>query len=318
MFQIIHDLSLIGWNILEEGGVDEFRCGRPLTDFIVLKWMDQRGQVEISGDDGHLVRRLIREIEGFAVGSAKQQKPGTGLLIVNGADVQRRVARRILGVHVGSVEEQILQMLDQSIAARLCHKSRYHPERRMLEPKKKRGKCPYLVHFVPALSVLNAQRGIVVQQSLTQHGRTFVQNGVVERSQALAVSDSRRSAQIQQRPHGFNVVLLSGSVQGRRSATRPVIEQSSAAHQGQEKRTGTRGNGRHRQRSFWIYGAQSGAQCPQGKKGKKQREREMLKCKNEWPLEVSALLPPVSWQWKLGSRPLAQLLVNFSACPAAT
>ena len=84
--------------------------------------MDQRGQVEISGDDGHLVRRLIREIEGLAVGAAKQQQPGTGLLIVDGADVQRRVARRILGVHVGSVEEQIFQMLDQSIAARLCHK----------------------------------------------------------------------------------------------------------------------------------------------------------------------------------------------------
>ena len=81
--------------------------------------MDQRGQVEISGDDGHLVRRLIREIEGLAVGAAKQQQPGTGLLIVDGADVQRRVARRILGVHVGSVKQQVLQMLYESITASL-------------------------------------------------------------------------------------------------------------------------------------------------------------------------------------------------------
>lgn len=40
-------------------------------------------------------------------------------LVVEGTDVQRGVARGILCAHVGTVEEEVLQMLDVSVAARL-------------------------------------------------------------------------------------------------------------------------------------------------------------------------------------------------------
>lgn len=40
-------------------------------------------------------------------------------LVVQGTDVQRCVSRGILRTHIGAVEEEVLQMLDVSVSARL-------------------------------------------------------------------------------------------------------------------------------------------------------------------------------------------------------
>lgn len=82
--------------------------------------MDERRQFQVASNDGHLVRCLIGIIESFAIGSAEEEQTGARFLIIDSANVKRRVTRRVLGVHVGAVKEQILQMLHQSVATSLC------------------------------------------------------------------------------------------------------------------------------------------------------------------------------------------------------
>lgn len=90
-----------------------------LTDVLASEAVDERGEIEIARYDGHLVRRLVGEIERLAIGAAEQEQPGARLLVVDGAHVQGRVARRVLPVHVGTVKQQVLQMLHEPVAARL-------------------------------------------------------------------------------------------------------------------------------------------------------------------------------------------------------
>ena len=90
-----------------------------LTDVVAAETVDESGQVEVAGNDGYLIGRLISEIERFLIGAAEEEEPGASLLVVDGADVQRRVARRVLGVHLAPVEKEILQVLDQAVPAGL-------------------------------------------------------------------------------------------------------------------------------------------------------------------------------------------------------
>ena len=54
----------------------------------------------------------------------------------------------------------------------------------------------HLVDLCPALAVLRADRGVVVQQRLRDDGVGVVDDGVVERSQALGVLVVGRGTQV--------------------------------------------------------------------------------------------------------------------------
>ena len=102
--------------------------------------------------------------------------------------------------------------------------------------------------FVPALSVLDAVDGIIVQQSLAEHRRSSARDCVPQWRQILGVAIFWRRAEVEQSSNSFDIVLLGCTVQSIRSAPRPVVDKRSAAYQGQEQRTGTSRYGRYRQR----------------------------------------------------------------------
>jgi hypothetical protein len=71
---------------------------------------------------------LVGVVEGLSVGASEQQQPAAAILAVDGAHVQRGVARGVSRVHVGPVEQQVLQMLHQAVTTRLkCHQSKRSP-----------------------------------------------------------------------------------------------------------------------------------------------------------------------------------------------
>ena len=94
-----------------------------LTDILTSEPMDERSKLQVAGNYRHLVGCLIGVVKSFAIGPPEEQQSGARFLIVYSANVQGCVARCILGVHVGSVKQQVLQMLYKSITAGLKHKN---------------------------------------------------------------------------------------------------------------------------------------------------------------------------------------------------
>lgn len=86
--------------------------------------LDDFCQIQVPCYHGHLVRGLSREVERLFLGTPEQERPGAGLLVVYGTDVEGRVSARVPGVQVRRVEEESLQVLDQTVAASLHREGR--------------------------------------------------------------------------------------------------------------------------------------------------------------------------------------------------
>lgn len=90
-----------------------------LTNILLAIVLDDLGQFQVSGYDSNLIRILIGEVQSVPVGTPEQQLPGAGFLVVHAANVQWRVTGSVLGVHVRPVEQQMLQVLELPVLARL-------------------------------------------------------------------------------------------------------------------------------------------------------------------------------------------------------
>ena len=114
-FEVLRNEVLMGllWNWLKKQ--DE----HVLTDIFTTEPVDEGSQIEIAGDDSHLVRRLIGKVKCLLIGATEEQEPGASVAVVNGANVQRRVTRRVLGVHLAAVEKKVLQVRNQPVSTRL-------------------------------------------------------------------------------------------------------------------------------------------------------------------------------------------------------
>ena len=94
--------------------------GGQLTDFVGHVILDDVGELHVAGYHGYLVRRLIRVVQRVLLPAPEQQLPDArGVGVVHCADVQWRVARGVARVHVRPVEEQVVQVLHQVVAAGL-------------------------------------------------------------------------------------------------------------------------------------------------------------------------------------------------------
>lgn len=91
-----------------------------LTDFVGLIVFDDLGEFHVPSYDGDLIGRLISVVQTVLLGASEQQLANARRVgVVDGAHVQRRVPRRVTGVHVRAVEQQVIQVLDQIVAAGL-------------------------------------------------------------------------------------------------------------------------------------------------------------------------------------------------------
>jgi len=77
------------------------------------------GKFQVSGDNSDLVRRLVGVVEGIPAAAPEQEQPRAGVLVVDGAHVQRGVPRRIPRVHVGAVGKKVFQVDNQPIPTHL-------------------------------------------------------------------------------------------------------------------------------------------------------------------------------------------------------
>lgn len=93
---------------------------RQLTNFFRLIILNDLGQLHVPSDHRHLVGSLVRVIQAVLLRASEQQLAYAGRVrVVHSANVQRRVAGRVTRVHVGTVKKQVIQVLDQVVAAGL-------------------------------------------------------------------------------------------------------------------------------------------------------------------------------------------------------
>lgn len=91
-----------------------------LTNFLRLIVLNDLGQLHVPGDHGDLVRRLVRVIQTVLLRASEQQLAyARGVRVVHCANVQRCITRCVTRVHVGAVKKQVIQVLDQVVAAGL-------------------------------------------------------------------------------------------------------------------------------------------------------------------------------------------------------
>lgn len=92
---------------------------RSLTNMLWPMALDDICQLQVAGYDGHLVGRLVGVVQSVPVSAPEQQQPCTRLLAIHRAHMQRSIAGRVACVHVRAVKQQMLEMLDQTVATRL-------------------------------------------------------------------------------------------------------------------------------------------------------------------------------------------------------
>lgn len=63
------------------------RCERLLTNVFTAEAMDKGSQVQIPGDDGHLIRRLIGKIKCLLIRATEEQEPSASVGVVNSANM---------------------------------------------------------------------------------------------------------------------------------------------------------------------------------------------------------------------------------------
>ena len=98
------------------------------------------------------------------------------------------VTTSIASIHVSSIEEEVLQVVDHPTPA-------------------------HLVHLLPPLQVLGSNVRVVMEQGLCDAGvGVDGDDAMVERGQVLAVSVVRTGSQLQHRPHRLDVVADHGPV----------------------------------------------------------------------------------------------------------
>lgn len=165
------------------------RFNLKLTDIFLPVILDNLRQFHISSNDSDLTRRLVGIIQSLSIGAPKQQLSRTRLLVIDRTDMQRGIPRRISRIHIRAVEEQVLQVLHHARLARL-------------------------VHLLPALQVLSAGGGVVVEERLGELRIGVVRDGEVEGREALAVLVVGGRAQLQEGLHRFKTLVLHGAVHG--------------------------------------------------------------------------------------------------------
>lgn len=134
---------------------------RQLTNFFRLIIFNDLGQLHIPSDHRHLVGSLVRVIQAVLLRASEQQLAyARRVRVVHSAYVQRRVAGRVTRVHVGTVKEQVIQVLDQVVAAglRTCEGGRAERGRgrgRVLRYRlsKDTRMCDYNYKTLPPLSL---------------------------------------------------------------------------------------------------------------------------------------------------------------------
>lgn len=101
-------------------GISLLASARQLTNFFRLIILNDLGQLHVPSDHRHLVGSLVRVIQAVLLRASEQQLAyARRVRVVHSAYVQRRVAGRVTRVHVGTVKEQVIQVLDQVVAAGL-------------------------------------------------------------------------------------------------------------------------------------------------------------------------------------------------------
>lgn len=101
-------------------GISLLASARQLTNFFRLIIFNDLGQLHVPSDHRHLVGSLVRVIQAVLLRASEQQLAyARRVRVVHSAYVQRRVAGRVTRVHVGTVKEQVIQVLDQVVAAGL-------------------------------------------------------------------------------------------------------------------------------------------------------------------------------------------------------
>lgn len=134
---------------------------RQLTNFFRLIIFNDLGQLHVPSDHRHLVGSLVRVIQAVLLRASEQQLAyARRVRVVHSAYVQRRVAGRVTRVHVGTVKEQVIQVLDQVVAAglRTCEGGRAERGRgrgRVLRYRlsKDTRMCDYNYKTLPPLSL---------------------------------------------------------------------------------------------------------------------------------------------------------------------
>lgn len=72
-----------------------------------MKDITKHSPLGATSTTSYLVGRLIGIVYSILVASSEQQDAGTVFQVVDGTHMERCVARGILGIHVGSVKEQV-------------------------------------------------------------------------------------------------------------------------------------------------------------------------------------------------------------------
>lgn len=142
-------------------GISLLASARQLTNFFRLIILNDLGQLHVPSDHRHLVGSLVRVIQAVLLRASEQQLAyARRVRVVHSAYVQRRVAGRVTRVHVGTVKEQVIQVLDQVVAAglRTCEGGRAERGRgrgRVLRYRlsKDTRMCDYNYKTVPPLSL---------------------------------------------------------------------------------------------------------------------------------------------------------------------
>lgn len=142
-------------------GISLLASARQLTNFFRLIILNDLGQLHVPSDHRHLVGSLVRVIQAVLLRASEQQLAyARRVRVVHSAYVQRRVAGRVTRVHVGTVKEQVIQVLDQVVAAglRTCEGGRAERGRgrgRVLRYRlsKDTRMCDYNYKTLPPLSL---------------------------------------------------------------------------------------------------------------------------------------------------------------------
>ena len=157
---------------------------------------NELGQVRVAHNDGRLVGGLIGEVARLAVTAADAR---AALAVVDGAHVERRVARVVARIGVAAVVDQVVEVVGEAELARV-------------------------VYLLPVVGVLEADGRAVEEQVLDALHRGGVQDGQVERRESARVHHFGERAQLEQCLERLVVADDGRLVHGRERVARPEVK----------------------------------------------------------------------------------------------
>lgn len=89
------------------------------TDIIRPVILDQLSQLQIPSNHRYLIRCLVGVIQGVPVAPPEKELPRARLLPIHSTHMKGRIPRSVPRVHIRSIEQEMLQMLSQTIFASL-------------------------------------------------------------------------------------------------------------------------------------------------------------------------------------------------------